>query len=225
MDETEKAELDSWSDRYDSAETLQRPEIPSFYGVCIGSSAGGVQALQILFKSVPTHLNATFLVVQHISRAVPSLLPEILQRATEMEVKNGEHNEALKPDTVYVGPPDFHMLVTPDAKISLSSSELVHFVRPSVDLLFETAASCFNERAVGVVLTGSGQDGALGSKAIARLGGRLIIQSQKSAASKGMPTSAIRIDEPDYVLPLEDIGWAISRVVSDEMNTEAATIR
>jgi two-component system chemotaxis response regulator CheB len=178
--------------------------------VAIASSAGGIQALRVLLSALPCDLNAVFLIVQHLDPDHRSVLPEILARSTGMRVKHAEHGERVQPGVVYVGPPNSHLLLNVDWTITLAHTELVHFVRPSADLLFESVAAAAGERALAVVLTGTGHDGALGTSAIKKRGGHTIAQDEASSDYFGMPGSAIAEGSVDEVLPLEDIAAAVT---------------
>ncbi len=120
-----------------------------------------------------------------------------------------EEGTRLAPSTIYVAPPGLHVLVNPDATMSLSKAELVHFVRPSADLLFESAAASFTDRVIAVVLTGSGQDGATGVRAVKKMGGTVLAQDEESSAYFGMPGAAIATGCVDFVLPLDEIAAAL----------------
>lgn len=111
--------------------------------------------------------------------------------------------------TVFIAPPDHHLLVNQDRSLSLSHSELVHFVRPSADLLFESLAASYKERAIAVVLTGTGSDGQMGVQAIKKMGGTVIVQDQESSEFFGMPGAAIQFGAVDFVLPLDEIALAL----------------
>ena len=117
---------------------------------------------------------------------------------------------------VYIAPPNRHLLVNPDGTLSLSQSELVHFVRPSADLLFESVAACYKDRAIAVVLSGTGSDGSMGVKAIKKMGGTVIVQDEKSSEFYGMPSAALQTGCVDFVLPLEEIPRAIITLVMTE---------
>ena len=112
---------------------------------------------------------------------------------------------ALEPATIYVAPPGLHLLVNPDGTLSLSKAELVHFVRPSADLLFESAAASFTDRVIAVVLTGTGEDGANGVRAVKTMGGTVLAQDEATSAYFGMPRAAIETGCVDFVLPLDEI--------------------
>jgi two-component system, chemotaxis family, protein-glutamate methylesterase/glutaminase len=151
--------------------------------------------------------------VQHLDPRHRSLMAEILSRRTALKVKQAEEGDPLKPATTYIAPPDRHLLINPDATLSLSQSELVHFVRPSADLLFESVAASFKERAIAVVLSGSGSDGAMGVKAIKKMGGTVILQDEQTSEYFGMPGAAAKTCSADFVLPLDEIAPAIVTLV------------
>jgi two-component system chemotaxis response regulator CheB len=117
---------------------------------------------------------------------------------------------------VLIAPPDRHMLATEDHRISLTRSALVHYVRPSADLLFESVAGSYRDRAIAVVLTGTGSDGAQGVRAVKATGGTAIVQDPKTAAFGGMPDAAVRTGVVDFVLPLDEIASALVRLVCGE---------
>ena len=114
---------------------------------------------------------------------------------------------------VFIAPPNRHLLVNSDATISLSQSELVHFVRPSADLLFESVAASYKDRAIAVVLTGSGSDGSMGVRAIKKMGGTVIVQDEKTSEFFGMPGAAIQTGNVDFILPLAEISPALVTLV------------
>jgi len=124
-------------------------------------------------------------------------------------VKEAQEGEGLRPGVVYLAPPDRHLLVNANGTLTLTQTELVHFVRPSADWLFESLAASFKERAVAVVLSGSGSDGALGLRAIRKMGGRIIAQDAATSEFSGMPEAAIRTGFVDLVLPLDQIAPAL----------------
>ena len=116
---------------------------------------------------------------------------------------------------MHIAPPDRHLLVNRDGSLSLSHSELVHFVRPSADLLFESVAASYEERAIAVVLTGTGSDGSLGVGAIKKMGGTVIAQDQESAEFFGMPAAAIKSGHADFILRLDEIPSALTTLVTE----------
>jgi two-component system chemotaxis response regulator CheB len=181
--------------------------------VAIGSSAGGLAALTETLSTLPAGLPASILVVQHLDPRHRSLLAEILGRRTALTVVQARDGEPIAPGCVYIAPPDQHMLVDGGPTISLTRSELVHFVRPSVDLLFESVAATYRERAIAVVLTGSGSDGAMGVVAVKKMGGTVIAQDERTSDYFAMPSAAIETGSVDFVLPVHEIASALVSLV------------
>jgi two-component system chemotaxis response regulator CheB len=201
------------------AEELPGPQSArdgGFQVVAMVSSAGGISALSKVLAGLDANFSASVLVVQHLDPRHESLMADILNRRTPLQVIQARDGEALEPGVVYVAPPDRHLLVNPDRHMHLSQSELVHFLRPSGDLLFESVAAVYRERAIGVVLTGTGSDGALGVQGIKKVGGTVIAQDQASSEFFGMPGAAIKTGVPDFVLPLEEIARALNMLVMGE---------
>jgi two-component system chemotaxis response regulator CheB len=143
-------------------------------------------------------------------------MADILSRRTSLRVKQAEEGDLLTPATVYIAPPNRHLLVNPDGTLSLSQSELVHFVRPSADLLFESVAASHKDRAIAVVLTGTGSDGAMGVQAIKKMGGTVIVQDEKTSQFFGMPAAAIQTGNADFILPLDEIASALVTLVKGD---------
>ncbi|MFI9503656.1 chemotaxis protein CheB [Nocardia sp. NPDC052566] len=179
--------------------------LDSYRIVAIASSAGGIAALGNLLKGLPEDFPVPVLVVQHLDPRHKTVIADVLGRKSRMPVQLAEAGFQAQPSTVYVAPPNFHLLIDGDGVMSLSSSELVHFVRPSADLLFESVAGAFGARAIACVLTGSGSDGGMGVSAIKARGGTVIVQEPDSAEFKGMPHAALATGAVDFVLPLGQI--------------------
>lgn len=169
-----------------------------FEVVAVASSAGGLRTLGFVLGSLPADFRAPIVIVQHLNPRHRSLMPKILARRTTLRVKEASAGDALSIATVYLAPPD----------------QLVHFLRLSADLLFESVAAPFGEHAIGVVLTGTGTDAAMGTRAIRQNGGTVIAQEPATSEFPGMPAAAIRTGCVDSVLPLEDIGGALVEFVS-----------
>jgi two-component system chemotaxis response regulator CheB len=183
--------------------------------VALAASAGGLQALAAVLSGLPAVWPVALLVVQHLDRRYPRHLAEILARRTAFPLKAGEDGEEVRPGQGYIAPTDRHLLVSTDRRVSLTASALVHFVRPSADLMFQSVAACYGERSVAVVLSGSGRDGAEGVAAIHAAGGLVMVQDARSAEFSGMPRSAIETGFADRVLPLEAIGPALVALAAD----------
>lgn len=131
-----------------------------------------------------------------------------------MPVVHGEEGMLLEPDHVFLAPPDRHMLIKRRGALTLTDSELVNFVRPSADLLFESVAAAYGDRAIAVVLTGTGHDGALGVTAIKQRGGTVVAQDEASSEFFGMPSAAIKTGAVDFVLPLEEMAPTLIALVA-----------
>ena len=182
--------------------------------IALGASAGGLKALSHVLAALPADFPASIVVVQHLDPRHRSLMADILSRRTALQVKQAEEGGRLTPGMAYIAPPNRHLLVNPDGTLSLSQSELVHFVRPSADLLFESVAASFKDRVIAVVLSGTGSDGSMGVRAIKKMGGTVIVQDEKSSEFFGMPGAAVQTGCVDFVLPLDEIAPALVTLVT-----------
>jgi two-component system chemotaxis response regulator CheB len=189
------------------------PLTSTFEIVAIASSAGGLKALSQVLSALPAEFPPSIVVVQHLDPRHRSMMADILSRRTPLQVKEAGEGDKLLPRNVYIAPPNKHLLVNPDGSLSLSQSELVHFVRPSADLLFESVAGSFKERAIAVVLSGSGSDGSMGVRAIKKVGGTVLAQDEASSEFFGMPGAAIQTGSVDFVLSLPEIPPALITLV------------
>jgi len=144
------------------------------------------------------------------------MMAGILARRTSLRVREAAEGDRLIRGTVFVAPPDRHLLVNPDGTLSLSQSELVHFVRPSADLLLESAAASYWELAIAVILTGSGSDGTMGVQAIKKMGGVVIAQDEGSFEFFGMPGAAIQTGSVDFIFPLNQISKRLLTLICAE---------
>jgi two-component system chemotaxis response regulator CheB len=177
-------------------------QIAPSHVVAIGTSTGGVRALCQLLSALPPDFPAPILIVLHLSPNYPSQLAEILNRYTPLAVMQAVHGERLCHGTVYIAPPDRHLMVNADRTLVLSAAARVNWTRPAVDVLFQSIAAHFRNRAIGVVLTGYHRDGAAGAQVIKRMGGRILVQDRKTAQVFDMPQATIRTGSVDFVLPL-----------------------
>ena len=181
--------------------------------VTVAASAGGITALGTLLGALPVGFPVPVLVVQHLDPRHETVIAHVLGRSAQLPVKLAEAGELARPGTVYVAPPNRHLLVGAAGLMSLSDSELVHFVRPSADLLFESVAGAYGARAIAVVLTGTGKDGSTGVTAVKSRGGTVIAQDPESADFKGMPQAAVGTGVVDFVLPLDEIAGVVRGLV------------
>jgi two-component system, chemotaxis family, protein-glutamate methylesterase/glutaminase len=183
----------------------QRREPDSMSGiraVVIGASAGGIQALAELLPAFPGGTAAAVFVVLHIPNDRPSLLTELFAPKCALEVREAQDKEPVAAGTVYFAPPNYHLLVDDGPQLALSVDDLVHHSRPSIDVLFESAAEVYGERLLGVILTGANEDGAEGLAAVHDAGGFTVVQEPETALASTMVLSAMQLRSPDFVLPL-----------------------
>lgn len=186
----------------------------AFDVVAIAASAGGLAAIKKVISPLPADFPAAVLIVQHMSPRHDSLMVDILRSYTLMNVKQAEEGETLRPSTVYTPKPDRHLLVRPDGTIALSSSDPVNFVRPSADLLFESVATSYKNRAIAVVLTGAGNDGTVGVRAIKNSNGTVMVQDEATSEFFGMPGSAIKTENVDFILSIDEVPTALVSLVN-----------
>jgi len=180
--------------------------------VVIGGSAGALEALGEILPVLGDDFALPIAVVVHIPARRPSLLVEVLRAKCRLAVKEAEDKELFGPGTVYVAPPDYHLLIEKRGRCSLSVDELVHFSRPSIDVLFESAADAYGPRLIGVLLTGANEDGAAGLARIKQAGGTTAVQAPDSAAVATMPAAGLRLASPDHVLALPELGPLVARL-------------
>lgn len=189
-----------------------------FCAVVAGVSMGGVEALRILLGGLPGDFRLPVLVVHHISADSGSDLSKLLDERCAMHVKEADEGEAIKSGTAYLAPPNYHLLVEKNGTLALSVDMPVNFARPSVDVLFESAADAFGAGVIGVILTGSGFDGANGLKKIKDSGGLAVVQDPVDAEADSMPRSALAAVEADHVLPLKDISGLLCSLAGCSRN-------
>ena len=178
----------------------------------IGGSAGSLEPLMAIVATLPSDFTAPIAVVIHMLPTQPSLLVGLLGRQGTRRVCEPEDKEPLEPNTIYVAPPNYHMLIERSHSIALSVDEPVMFSRPSIDVLFESAADAYGKRTIGVLLSGSNADGAAGLKRIADTGGIALVQEPRSAAYAVMPQAALHSLPNARVYEPSEMASAISRL-------------
>lgn len=183
-----------------------QPVLSDLALIVVGGSAGALDALFELLPALPPGFPIPLGIVLHRSARGPSPLAEVLGARCALPVHEVDDKQPIRPGAVYLGPPDYHLLVDEGPTFSLSRDELVHFSRPSIDVLFESAAATLGRRVVGVVLSGANADGAAGLAAICNAGGQGVIQAFADAAVVAMPEAAARSAPTARVLPLPAIG-------------------
>ncbi|KQX46589.1 chemotaxis protein CheB [Paenibacillus sp. Root444D2] len=174
--------------------------------VVVGVSAGGLKALSRLLSYLPSDYSLPIIIVQHILESSDSYLAEYLNTQVAIHVKEAIDKETIQPHHVYLAPPGYHLLIEDDRSFSLSIDPKVNYSRPSIDVLFDSAAFAFQEACVGVVLTGANRDGSSGLRTIKESGGITIVQDPETAEFPIMPQAAIDTVKVDYILSLDDIG-------------------
>lgn len=176
-----------------------------FKAVVIGVSTGGVSALKFLLGALPKNFPAPILIVTHITPDSDDGLAVLLDTLCAIRVKEADEQETVVPGTVYLAPANYHLLVERGGTVTFSIDPPVNFARPSVDVLFETAADAFGPELIGVVLTGAGSDGSRGLVKIQNSGGVAIVQEPADAELSSMPESALQLVKADHVACLRDI--------------------
>jgi len=188
---------------------------PATAAVAIGASAGGLAAIGTLLSALPSDYRLAVMVVQHIPADAADTLVRRFQKHCRLPVREAEDKDTAEPGIVFIAPADYHLMIEPDRRFSLSREERVNFSRPSIDILFETAAEAFCNRLVGVILTGASADGAAGLAKVAAMGGTGVVQSPETAEVDVMPRAALAACATARVLPLAAIGAELARLTPD----------
>jgi two-component system, chemotaxis family, CheB/CheR fusion protein len=178
------------------------------YIVGIGASAGGLEALQEFFKAVPLHTGIGFVVIQHLSPDYKSLMDELLARYTKLKIKKAEDGMLVEPDTVYLIPPRNNLSIF-HGKLMLEDQGKRSGIILPIDIFFRSLAKDMGNKAIGVILSGTGSDGTLGTRAIKEAGGMVLVQDERTAKFDGMPRSSISTGLVDYILPAGDMPEAL----------------
>jgi len=176
-----------------------------YEAIVIGISSGGMNLFKIMFSSLPTDFNTPIIIVQHVGANSNSHWIKLLNEKSNLNLKEADEKEKIENGTVYFAPPNYHLLIEKDRTFSLTIDERVNFARPSIDVLFESAAEAYKNTLIGIVLTGSNNDGNQGIKRIKECGGLIIIQDPTTAESPYMPSSALTVVESDHILSIENI--------------------
>jgi two-component system chemotaxis response regulator CheB len=189
-----------------------------YSGVVIGGSAGALEALNAVLPMLPARAMPPVVIVMHQLSSTPSLLPGLFAVRCAMPVHEAEDKLPVQPGHLYLAPPDYHLLLERDpdvrdgVRLALSVAPPVRFSRPSIDVLFESAAVAWRARVLGVLLSGANDDGARGLAVIRAAGGQTWVQSPESAAVETMPQEAIARGAADRILTLEAIGHGLARL-------------
>ena len=184
---------------------------PQLRVIGIGASAGGIGSLIELLSSVPDTLPACFVIVLHLAPDHKSYLAEILGRHSKMKVKEAQDHDLLEAGVAYIAPPNSHVTVVRN-RLRLGLEPPLHMHRPSIDILFESIADEFKERAIGIILSGAGQDGSDGLRLLKAAGGATLVQDPREASFSSMPEHGIDTGCVDYVISVRDIAARLSNL-------------
>jgi two-component system chemotaxis response regulator CheB len=180
--------------------------------VVIGASAGALEALSVILPALPAGFRLPLIVVVHVPPGKRSMLAELFQAKCQIPVREADDKEPIINGTVYFAPPDYHLLVEVDRTLSLSSDEPILFSRPSIDVLFESAADAYGSALIAIILTGANQDGSRGMKAVAEAGGVALVQSPDGAFASAMPEAAIDTCPEARIMSLDAIAAYLQEV-------------
>ena len=191
--------------------SIEKPVI--YKALVIGVSAGGLKALCEVIPQLPANFPISVVVVQHRKHSVGDYLVEYLSERCQLEVQSALPHRLIAPGVVYIAPSGYHLLVERNATFSLSIDARVNYSIPSIDVLFESAAICYQEHLIGLILTGANHDGSLGLKTIHKYHGLTLVQDPDSAEYPAMPQAAIEVTKVDHILPLSEIAEFLTNLV------------
>jgi two-component system chemotaxis response regulator CheB len=183
--------------------------------IVIGCSLGGMNALQVILGNLTRDFCVPIAVAQHRHKKSSERLPDYFRRQTDLRVVDAEDKQWIQPGHVYLAPADYHLLIErngPRGELSLSVDEAVRYSRPSIDVLFESAADAYRDRVIAIVLTGANDDGSRGAARIKARGGMVIAQQPETAEAPTMPMATIQAVQVDRILRLEDIAPFLTEV-------------
>lgn len=181
------------------------PSLSSYQAVVVGVSEGALNALKTLLEPLPKTFPLPIMIVCHLSPGSRSLLAELLNKDCALKVREAEETIMPQPGEVWLAPPNYHLMIEADGSLSLSVDERCSYARPSIDVLFETAAWAHGENLIGIILTGANRDGSRGLGEVKKQGGLCIVQEPQTAQMPTMPEAAIKTVAVDHVLPLAEI--------------------
>jgi two-component system chemotaxis response regulator CheB len=193
------------------------PKSHQYEAVVIGSSAGGLNALKTLFRGLDRSFKLPVIMVQHISPDSENYMVHILNDLKKIPVKEADEKERPVPGTAYMAPPNYHLLIEPNRTFTLTVDERVNYARPSIDVLFETAAEAYKDTLIGIILTGANNDGSRGLKKIRDFGGLTIVQDPETAEVDSMPRAAVQTAHPHHTVVLEEIAPLLNSLSQENM--------
>ena len=193
-----------------------------FEAIVIGGSAGAMTALSTLLPCFPKEYRTPVIIVLHLHPRQDHYFLEHFDKLCALKVKEADEKENIQAGTVYFAPPNYHLLIENNRTFSLSTEEKVNYSRPSIDVLFESAANVYGPRLAAIILTGANNDGAEGLRLIKEKGGLAIVQDPQSAESSYMPGAALQAVQPDFVFGLAEIGRWLAESGSPDGQSRAA---
>jgi len=192
---------------------MAQGNVTKYRMVVIGGSAGSLDVILKIVAAVQDAVDVTFVVVVHRGKTGDSILADLLATQTKLVVKEVEDKEQILPGTIYIAPPDYHLLLENEYTFSLDASEKVNYSRPSIDVTFESAAYVYGAALIGILLSGANADGAAGIKTIADAGGYTLVQQPATAEVGYMPQQAINITPVSKILDGEEIGRYLQKLL------------
>jgi len=191
-----------------------------YRAIVIGASAGGMDAIKEILITLPRSFAAPVIIVQHLNSHSNGYIVKYLKELCKINVKEADEKEGILPGNVYIAPPNYHLLIEKDETLSLTVDNKENYSRPSIDVLFESAAEVYRYELIGIILTGANKDGSNGLRRIKELGGITMVQDPDTAEVYFMPKSAISTTEVDYILTLDKINAKIIELVGESNETK-----
>lgn len=186
-----------------------------YQAMVVGASAGGIESFKALLEQIGTELKIPVLVVQHIKKSGMTNLAELFAKLTGLDVREAEPNEPILPGVIYFAPADYHLAVEQGKTLTLLSSEPINYSRPSIDVLFESAAEVYKDRLIGLIMTGSSADGSAGLARVSSLGGYTIVQSPDEAEFDVMPFCAMKLVYKSYIGNIQEISAHLKGLLAE----------
>lgn len=186
-----------------------------YRAIVIGASAGGMDAIKSILMPLQEGFSASILIVQHLSPHSDGYMAKHLNELCKINVKEADEKEKILPGNAYIAPANYHLLIEKDETLSLTVDPKVNYSRPSIDILFESAAEVYENELIGIILTGGNGDGSKGLKMIKEFGGLTIVQDPSTAEADFMPRAAMKASEVDYILSLNKISNKLIKLVGD----------
>ncbi len=191
-----------------------------YSAIVVGVSAGGLKALSVLLPGLPAGFSVPIAIVQHLRpERGEGFMIKHLNSLSRILIKEADEKESLLPGVAYIAPPDHHLHIEQDRTFGLSVDPPVNYARPSIDVLFESAACVYENELIGIVLTGANNDGAAGLVAVKQRGGLTVVEDPATAKTRTMPQAALEAAGPDYIRSISDIPKLLTELVTSAQET------